>query len=88
MIALPGSREDNLQGLTGEAVWRQPSCISHVTNRRSDAIVLTYHFRTRMGSLWTESPPARSGAGSLNSVWRLLEKWPCSLAYTIARIGE
>jgi hypothetical protein len=27
---------------------RQPSCISHVTNRRSDAIVLTYRFRTRM----------------------------------------
>lgn len=46
--------------ITGEAVWRQPSCIWHATNLRSDAIVLTYRSRTRMGSLWTQlSPNAR-----------------------------
>jgi hypothetical protein len=47
---------DNLHGLTGEAVWRQPSCISDATNRRSAAIVSIYRFRTRTGSLWTQSP--------------------------------
>jgi hypothetical protein len=68
MISSLGSREDSLRGLTGEAVWRQPSCISHATNRRSDVIVLTYRFRTRMNSLWTQSQPARLGVGSLHSV--------------------
>jgi hypothetical protein len=72
MISSLGSREDSLHGSTDEAVWRQPSCISHVTNRRSDAIVLTYRFRTRMDSLWTQSEPVRLGVGSLHSVWRLL----------------